>query len=371
MTDGPLRGFTVAVTAARRHEELVDLLARRGARVVLAPAIRIIALPDDTELLEATRALVQDPPQVVVATTGVGFRGWMQAADGWGLGEGLRAGLSSAYLVARGPKARGAVRAAGLSEAHTPESESMAEVLAHLLAHGISGARVAIQLHGGPQPEVTAALVAAGASVVEVPVYRWAGPVDRAPLRRLVELTASRQVDAVTFTSAPAVEEFLREAGQAGVQEAVEGALSTELVAACVGPVCAGPLRRRGIPSVLPERARLGALVRLVADEVPARRSCRVPLGTGPGGRRLEIRGHAAAVDGTWVSLPPAPMSVLRALARSPGRVLSRADLLDALPGGAADEHAVEMAVTRLRAALGAATVQTVIKRGYRLPVTA
>jgi uroporphyrinogen-III synthase len=60
---------------------------------------------------------------------------------------------------------------------------------------------------------------------------------------------------------------------------------------------------------------------------------------------------------------------VLRALADRPGRVLSRAALLGALPRGA-DEHAVEMAVARLRAGLGGTGyVQTVIKRGYRLRV--
>jgi uroporphyrinogen-III synthase len=47
--------------------------------------------------------------------------------------------------------------------------------------------------------------------------------------------------------------------------------------------------------------------------------------------------------------------------------VLSRAALLHALPRGA-DEHAVEMAVARLRAGLGApGVIQTVVKRGYRL----
>ena len=45
----PLAGYTVAVTAARRREELGALLARRGARVVYAPAIRIVPLADDTE----------------------------------------------------------------------------------------------------------------------------------------------------------------------------------------------------------------------------------------------------------------------------------------------------------------------------------
>ena len=42
----PLAGYTVAVTAARRKEELGALLDRRGARVIYAPAIRIVPLPD-------------------------------------------------------------------------------------------------------------------------------------------------------------------------------------------------------------------------------------------------------------------------------------------------------------------------------------
>jgi len=54
----PLAGFTVAVTAARRKEELGALLDRRGARVVYAPAIRIVPLSDDTELVAATREVL-------------------------------------------------------------------------------------------------------------------------------------------------------------------------------------------------------------------------------------------------------------------------------------------------------------------------
>jgi uroporphyrinogen-III synthase len=86
-------------------------------------------------------------------------------------------------------------------------------------------------------------------------------------------------------------------------------------------------------------------------------------------GSELILRGHAAVVDGQLRPLPPAQMSVLRALAAQPGKVLPRGELLTALPRGA-DEHAVEMAVARLRAALGGSRfIQTVVKRGYRLRV--
>src|ERR671916_245990 len=110
----PLAGFTVGMTAARRRDELAALLERRGARVVQAPALRIVPLADDAELRAATRACLERPPDVVMANTGIGMRGWLEAAEGWGLAEPLRSVLGQAYIVARGPKARGAIRAAGL-----------------------------------------------------------------------------------------------------------------------------------------------------------------------------------------------------------------------------------------------------------------
>jgi uroporphyrinogen-III synthase len=61
-------------------------------------------------------------------------------------------------------------------------------------------------------------------------------------------------------------------------------------------------------------------------------------------------------------------MALLRELISRPGQVISRADLLKIAPGDSDDEHAVEVAVGRLRTALGdPRIVQTVVKRGYRL----
>ena len=356
-----LSGYTIGVTADRRRDELAGLLESRGARVVLAPALRIVPIADDAELKAATRTCLDTPPDIVLVNTGIGMRGWLEAAEGWGLADPLRTVLARAYLIARGPKAKAAIRSAGLHDQWSPEGESYEEVVDHLTARGIAGLTVAIQLHGESQPEYTEALQAAGARVIEVPVYRWAPPTDPAPLHRLVDLIAGRLVDAVTFTSAPAVTALLRAAGPSS--EALLDALRTHVLAACAGPVTAAPLRRYDIPVIAPPRARLSALVRTIVEELPKRAVSLEVVG-----HSLTLRGHAAVVDGELRPLAPAPMAVLRALATAPGRVLSRAALLHALPRGA-DEHAVEMAVARLRAGLGApGVIQTVVKRGYRLP---
>src|SRR5438128_2688691 len=98
MSVEPLAGYAVGITAARRREEFAAALERRGARVVCGPAIRIVPLADDRELRAATRRCLDAPLDVVVATTGIGFRGWVEAADTWGLAEGLIKAIDQATV---------------------------------------------------------------------------------------------------------------------------------------------------------------------------------------------------------------------------------------------------------------------------------
>ncbi|MEO9140122.1 MAG: uroporphyrinogen-III synthase [Jatrophihabitans sp.] len=272
MVTAELAGFTVGVTAERRREELGAALERHGATIMYGPAIRIVPLADDTQLLEATKDCLAGPLDFVVATTGVGFGGWLDAARAWQLYEPLVMTLRGAAILTRGPKVRGVVRAAGLREQWSPESESSDEVLEHLLAgYPLDGRRVAVQLHGDPLRELVEALRTAGAEVIEVPVYRWEPPADPVPLQRLIEAVATGAVDALTFTSAPAAVNFLRTADENGLGLAVHAALNGPVLCVAVGPVTAAPLLRAGVTVLQPERFRLGALIREVVEKLPAR----------------------------------------------------------------------------------------------------
>ncbi len=237
----------MGVTADRRRDELAGLLESRGARVVLAPALRIVPITDDAELKAATRACLDRPPDIVLVNTGIGMRGWLEAAEGWGLAEPLRAALARAYLIGRGPKARAAIRAAGLHDQWSPEGEGIEEVLDHLAARGIAGLTVAIAT-ARREP----ARVHRGARDGRGPGDRGAGlPLGAAhrpgPAARLVDLITGRLVDAVTFTAASAVHALLRAAGPGN--DALLDALREHVLAACVGPVTAAPLRRHDVPS--------------------------------------------------------------------------------------------------------------------------
>jgi uroporphyrinogen-III synthase len=367
----PLAGYRIAVTSARRAEELSALLRRNGAEVCSAPAINMIALPDDDELHANTEALIAEPPDILVAHTGIGMRGWLAAAEGWGLVNQLIAALSSARVVARGPKATGALRSAGLHEEWSPKSESSTELLKYLLDAGVSGKRIAVQLHGAadawdPFPEFVGGLRSAGAEVVPIRVYRWKSTPLGGEFDQLVTAIARRQFDAVSFTSAPAAAAVLERSRDLDVENQLLQALRTDVHAMCVGPVTSQPLIRQGVPTSSPERMRLGALARHIAEELPLLGSCNVKAG----GHLVDIRGTCALVDGSVKSLSGSGMAILRALAQRPGDVVARNDLLRVLPGNSNDPHAVDTAVLRLRTALGDRNiVATVVKRGYRLAV--
>ena len=285
----PLTGYRIAVTSARRSEELCALLSRQGAEVCSAPAINMIALPDDAELHDNTKALIANPPDILVAHTGIGFRGWVAAAEGWGLSNQLIEALSSARIVSRGPKATGALRAAGLHEEWSPKSESSHDVFKYLLDSGVSGKRVAIQLHGAadawdPFPEFMGGLRSAGAEVVPIRVYRWKSTALGGDFDQLVTGIARRQFDAVSFTSAPAAAAVLERSRDLGIEGQLLEALRTDVHAMCVGPVTSQPLKRKGVPTSSPERMRLGALARHITEQLPLLGSCH--------GRRRRPRGR-------------------------------------------------------------------------------
>jgi len=364
--DQTMAGCTVLVTADRRSAELGAALARRGAVIRYAPALSMVPNEDDALLIAGTRALLEHPPDVVVVTTGIGFRGWIEAADAVGLADELTAVLQRARIVARGPKARGAIQAAGLQADWVAESETSAEIAEVLLDEGVRGLRVAVQHHGAGSDGLDDAFVAAGAIVQSLVMYRWGPPPDVPALDASVRATAAGEIDTVVFTSAPGATAWLAAAATAGVLDAVVARFtSNAVVAAAIGPITARPLVEHGITPLVPGRGRLGSLVRAVIDYYGGLQTLDTVAG------RLQVHRQAAVLDGRVLALSPTGIEILRLLAAARGAVVPPAAVLAALPGASTDPHAAEVAIARLRDATGSrGLIGTVVKRGYRIAIT-
>lgn len=252
------------------------MFRRLGAEVIVGAAIRSVPVADEAGLRGVVAGLVAHPPDIVVANTGYGMRALFALVDGWGMGDELRAALGHGEIVARGPKAAGALRSAGLPVAWRSPSELLGEVGDHLVATGLDGRRVAFQLHGDDSAAFTATLEAEGATVIPLPVYRWTRPGDDAPARGLIEACCDRTVDALTFTSAPGVHNFMAVAEEAGRADELAAAADAGMVVGCVGPVCAAAAKEEGFTApVVPEAWRLGSMVTTVADALVNRRARR------------------------------------------------------------------------------------------------
>ena len=272
----PLRGRTVAVTAARRAEEQRTILERRGATVLHAPAISTIHLAEDALVRAATDRLLTAPADLMVLTTAAGVRWWLEICEQWGVADDVRELMSRVPLYSRGPKTTGALRGAGLREHASAVSEASPELLEMLLARGVDGLTVGVQVQGtgshwNPMSPLLDGLQDAGANVVELPIYRWELPDDLDALDDLVRTIARAEVDGVTFTSAPAVVAVLERAQAIGVHDDLLAALRGPVVALCVGPVTAEPLVELEVPVSCPDRMRLGSLM-THATEVLAQR---------------------------------------------------------------------------------------------------
>ncbi|RKQ34172.1 uroporphyrinogen-III synthase [Kocuria tytonis] len=274
--DSVLTGLTVAVTAHRRAAEQGGAFERHGARVSYAPALRLTPADEDDDVLAAVRDTVASAPGTVLVTTGYGLKRWLAVAQEHGLREELLGALRASTVLARGAKAKGQLQALEIPCAHTGTSGRTAELVDRVLGtEPLPRGTVTVQVHGTTDEAQLDRLRAAGLTVRVVAPYRWESADEGSRLAGLVRDVVAGDVDYVTFTAAPAVDALFDAARAADAYDALVAALRDgRCTAVAVGPVCVQPLEEAGIGNaVVPERFRLGAMVRAVCDHAAAEAS--------------------------------------------------------------------------------------------------
>lgn len=268
--EAPLTGRTVAITAHRRADEQAGAFERQGARVVHAPALKLVPTDQDDAVLAATREILATRPDTVVITTGYGLKRWLTVAETAGLHEDLVQLLRDSAVYARGAKAKGQLQSQEISCEYVGQSGRTSELVDTLISRSARGT-VAVQVHGITDAEQLARLSEAGLRVLTVAPYEWASADEGSRLADLTRSIAAGEVDYVTFTAAPAVDALFDAARTAGTYESLLGALrGGRCTAVAIGPVCVQPLEEADVLAVVPERFRLGAMVRAVCDHARA-----------------------------------------------------------------------------------------------------
>jgi uroporphyrinogen-III synthase len=269
-TTNDFGGLRVLSFESRRSTEIAELIRRHGGEPVSAPSMREVPLAENPAAREFAERLKKGGIDVVIFLTGVGTRFLAQSIAPSLPATELGEALSRIVTVARGPKPRAALRELEVTPTiAVPEPNTWRELLAAIDEHTeIAGRSVAVQEYGEQNPELLAGLEARGATVLRVPIYRWALPEDLEPLREGIRRILDGKIDVTLVTSATQVEHLFRVAGSDS--EALRQALS-RVVVASIGPICSEALKHHGVAVDLePEHPKMGHLVLAAAERSPA-----------------------------------------------------------------------------------------------------
>ena len=265
MSEPPIQpALRVCSFESRRRAEMQSLLERCGAVATVAPSMQEIPLEQNDAALQFAGRLLAGEIDVVIFLTGVGARALLDVVGSHCDRAAFLAALERCIVIVRGPKPVAVLREWGTRiDYRAPEPNTWRELIALLdtAAVPIAGRTVAVQEYGRPSSELYSALRERGASVLPVPVYRWALPDETGPLEQAVAATIRGEFDVLMFTSAYQLHNVLEVASRMSNSNEWLSA-ARRCVIASIGPTASEALREAGLPPDLePTHPKMGHLV--------------------------------------------------------------------------------------------------------------
>jgi len=261
-----MKGKTIALLESRVSAQIADLVAKQGGLPFSAPALAEVPDVDTDYIGKLIHDWETQRVKAVIFQTGVGTKALFNATDSLGVTETFLNLLSQSVVVVRGPKPTAVLRSRNVRiDLSAAEPFTTAEVLATLDGVPLHNERVIVQRYGETNVELDKQLQIRGATVIEIPTYRWALPENTRPMVALMDALEHGKIDAVAFTSASQAYNLFSLADSLGRKEALKANINKTLVAS-IGPVCSKALRALGVIVMLePRPPKLGPFIAALA----------------------------------------------------------------------------------------------------------
>lgn len=172
--------------------------------------------------------------------------------------------LRARHVAAIGPRTAEALQGAGLRPGLVA-AEYTSAGLARDLATRVRDRRVALLRSARGDPALVRDLAAAGAEVLDVPVYDLVLPSRTEQHAKALRAVLEDSVDAYAFTSPLTVEHFVRWIAEEKAESAARLSFARAIVAA-IGPPTAEACRRAGLTPIVAREATFDALADAVAE---------------------------------------------------------------------------------------------------------
>jgi uroporphyrinogen-III synthase len=244
----PLAGKRVLITRAREQSSrLRQLLESAGAEVIAIPTIEIVP-PDSYAALDTALRNLASYDWLVLTSANAVHAMDRRAAE-------IGVALAPQQIAAIGKATAEVISAIGLKVDIIPP-RAVAEALADELAPHVHGKRVQLIRAEVARDLLPESLSAAGAFVTIAEAYKTIIP--QASAQELRE-AHQRGIDAITFTSASSVQNFL------GLARSCDVSLTMEPKKISIGPITSASLKENGLSvDAEAEEATMEALVAAV-----------------------------------------------------------------------------------------------------------
>jgi uroporphyrinogen decarboxylase len=259
----------VASLESRNAAEMARLIEKFSGRPFVSPSMREVPIEHNREAVDFANRLLTGEIDVMIFTTGVGFRHLLAAVEKHVDRQRYLHSLADITTICRGPKPVAAMAEVELKPTHrVPEPNTWRELLATIDAGvPIANHTVGLQEYGITNRSLIAGLEARGAKVVNVRVYQWDLPADAKPLEENIRAMVAGERDVAILTSGHQVANLLRMAQQLGMEQPLREAIERMAVAS-VGPTTSEMLREHELPvDIEPEHPKMGPLVAAAAEQ--------------------------------------------------------------------------------------------------------
>ena len=268
----PLTGLKVASFESRHSSNMAKLLEKRGATPVQAPSLQEVPYEANTDAIAFADILLKDQCECLIVMTGVGTKILIEAmASKWDRTEILEA-LARTTIISRGPKPVATLKTYKLKPALVANAPNTWQDVIELLDSQwpIQGKTIHVQEYGARNQAFLDALGSRNANIQPIPIYGWQLPTDTQPLQKAIHSIIGGEIDITTFTSSHQISNLMHVAREIGQEEPLREAMKKVVIAA-IGPVTNAAIMKQGLkPEIIPEKHKMGHLVKAIADSGPA-----------------------------------------------------------------------------------------------------
>lgn len=257
----PLSGKTIVIAGSRKLDEMSSLIQKQGGTAIVR-SLQGVTTFKEQEMEQELRLFIENQPEWVIFTTGIGAKALFDAADRLGIKDAFVQTVQQAKIAIRGYKTYNFLKTQELAPDIRDSDGTMKGLEEQLESVTFIKEQIWIQLHGEPAPDLVQFLEAKGASSVHTLLPYLNIEPEAETLQQLRKDIQQSQIDAICFTTAVQVRYLFKDASKNGYEDELRSALNQQVLAVSVGKVTSEALTQAGITRIVaPENERMGAMI--------------------------------------------------------------------------------------------------------------